>query len=510
MKIRTQLILSTAVFALVLLLIVVSVIGTNQRLDHLIQQDQVANTLEQGANDIGYLSSEYLLHPGSLQRSRWDAAYASFSSDLARFDPGTPEQRTLVANIRYNQQGLQEVFDSVALEFATSPAPSSLAEGSILQVSWSRMAVQTQGMVADTAQLSHIIKSEIQATTQMVNFLIVAILGTFIAFLFTSSYLFYRRTLSSIAELHEGTKVIGSGNLDHIIPEKGDDEIRDLVRAFNRMTVSLRGVTASKAELEREVMVRRRAEEELGEINEELNATNEELTATQEELHQNLDELTNREKELNRALADKEVLLSEIHHRVKNNLAAFISLLSLQGSIEDTLEGTRLKLDLQNRARSMALVHETLYKTHMFDAVDMGMYLETLLDQIAGSFQMTKSVKKVVNAHGVMLDISRATPAGLIINELVTNSYKYAFPESFDSMAVRHAPPAISISLSKTDGMFELTYRDNGVGLPPGIDLATTQTLGLKLVNFLAKHQMRAKIEVHSDNGTEFVFRFRG
>jgi two-component sensor histidine kinase/HAMP domain-containing protein len=503
MKIRTQLILSTAVFALVLFLIVASVIGTNQKLDRLIQQDQIANTLEQGANDIGYLSSEYLLHPGNLQHSRWDEAYASFSSALATFESGTPEQQTLVANIRYNQQGLREVFDSVALEFATSPAPSSLAEGSILQVSWSRMAVQTQGMVADTAQLSHIIDSETLATTQMVNLLIFALLGTFIAFLFTSSYLFYRRTLSSIAELHEGTKVIGSGNLDHIIPEKGDDEIRDLVRAFNQMTVNLRGVTASKADLEREVIVRKKAEEDLGEINEE-------LTATQEELHQNLDELTSRERELNSALTEKEALLSEIHHRVKNNLAAFISLLSLQGSIEDTPEGKRLKLDLQNRARSMALVHETLYRTHMYDAVDMGMYLDTLLDQIAGSLQMTKPVKRIVDAHGVMLDISRATPAGLIINELVTNSFKYAFPESFDSMAVRHAPPSICITLSKTEGMFELIFRDNGIGLPPGIDLATTQTLGLKLVNFLAKHQMRAKIEVHSNNGTEFIFRFKG
>jgi two-component sensor histidine kinase len=122
---------------------------------------------------------------------------------------------------------------------------------------------------------------------------------------------------------------------------------------------------------------------------------------------------------------------------------------------------------------------------------------------------MTKPVKRIVDAHGVMLDISRATPAGLIINELVTNSFKYAFPESFDSMAVRHAPPSICITLSKTEGMFELIFRDNGIGLPPGIDLATTQTLGLKLVNFLAKHQMRAKIEVHSNNGTEFIFRFK-
>jgi two-component sensor histidine kinase len=139
----------------------------------------------------------------------------------------------------------------------------------------------------------------------------------------------------------------------------------------------------------------------------------------------------------------------------------------------------------------------------------MEMYLTTLLEQVSQSFQKTKAVKTVVNAHGIMLDIPRATPAGLIINELVTNSFKYAFPASFDSQAVRNAPPTISITLTKNNGEYTMIFKDNGVGLPPGFDPGKTKTLGLKLVNFLAKHQMRAKIEVQSDNGTEFVFRFR-
>ena len=241
----------------------------------------------------------------------------------------------------------------------------------------------------------------------------------------------------------------------------------------------------------------------------ELEQRNEELTATQKELQRNIAELREREHDLGRALAEKEVLLSEIHHRVKNNLTAFISLLSLEGSTEGTPAGKQLKLDLQNRARSMALVHETLYRTHLFNDVDMEMYLTTLLDQISRSFQTTKAVKTVVNAHGVMLDIPRATPAGLIINELVTNSFKYAFPASFDSQAIRNSPPTISITLTKNDGEYTMIFKDNGIGIPAGFDLVKTHTLGLKLVNFLAKHQMRAKIEVQSDIGMEFIFRFR-
>jgi PAS domain S-box-containing protein len=258
-----------------------------------------------------------------------------------------------------------------------------------------------------------------------------------------------------------------------------------------------------------DITERKRAEEELKKKNEDLNALNEEITATQEELQQNVEELSRREEDLSKALAEKEVLLSEIHHRVKNNLSAFISLLSLQGSTEDTPAGKMLRQDLQNRARSMALIHETLYRTHSYNEVDMGVYLTNLLEQIAQSFQTTKAVKTVVDAHGVMLDIPRATPAGLIVNELVTNSFKYAFPVSFDSQEARHAPPTISIVLTKSDGAYEMVIRDNGIGVPSGFDPAKMQTLGLKLVNFLAKHQMRAKIEVYSDNGTEFIFRFK-
>jgi PAS domain S-box-containing protein len=253
----------------------------------------------------------------------------------------------------------------------------------------------------------------------------------------------------------------------------------------------------------------KKTESELKKNNEDLNAVNEKLVSVQEELRENVKELVKRELALNDALAEKDVLLSEIHHRVKNNLSAFISLLSLEGSIEDTPEGKRLKQDLQNRARSMALIHETLYRTNLYNEVDMGIYLGSLLDQIAKSFTTIRPVKIIVDADGVLLDIPRATPAGLIISEIVTNSFKYAFPDSFDPVAVRGSPPAITVTLSKNEGLYEIIVRDNGIGFPPGFDMTKSHTLGLKLIYFLAKHQMQAKIEVNSSDGTEFLFRFR-
>ena len=259
-----------------------------------------------------------------------------------------------------------------------------------------------------------------------------------------------------------------------------------------------------------DITERKRMEEELRRKHDDLNAAYEEITSTQEELRQNLEELTNREKQLNEALAEKEVLLSEIHHRVKNNLAAFISLLSLEGSYEESPAGRDLKRDLQNRARTMALIHETLYRTRQYSDVDMNVYLNTLVNQVVSSYSTGQTIRIVVEAKEVTLDLVRATPIGLIVNELVTNTLKYAFPNETTSVkADRSEPGTIGIKMSSEDGIYLLKVSDNGVGLPAGLDVQKTQTLGLKLVNFLAKHQLRSKIEINTDKGTEFVFRFK-
>jgi len=253
---------------------------------------------------------------------------------------------------------------------------------------------------------------------------------------------------------------------------------------------------------------RKQAEEELKRKHRDLNAAYEEITSTQEELQQNVEELSKREQELSESLAEKEILLSEIHHRVKNNLTAFISLLSLEGSYEDSPAGRALKQDLQNRARSMALIHETLYRTKKYSSVDMGVYLGTLVEQVATSYASEKDIRTVVDADGIIADLTRATPCGLIVNELITNSFKYAFPDSFDCEEECGEPCTIRISLAKEDDLYILKVGDNGIGLPEEIDIATTKSLGLKLVAFLARHQLRAKIDVVKEKGSEYIFRF--
>jgi len=246
----------------------------------------------------------------------------------------------------------------------------------------------------------------------------------------------------------------------------------------------------------------KKAEEELKRKNEDLNALNEECSLREEELIKS-------EIDLKQALAEKEVLLSEVHHRAKNNLTAFISLLSLDGTYEETKGGIALRKDLQNRARSMALIHETLYRTGKFSDVDMEVYLNNLVGQIAGSYGGSAKIQTIVDVRAVTLDVSRATTAGLIINELVTNSFKYAFPPGFDCLVVRGEPCTIRVSLAHGDGMDILTVADNGCGLPEGFDPLTAKSLGLKLVNFLARHQLHADIDVRAEKGTEYILHLK-
>jgi PAS domain S-box-containing protein len=275
-------------------------------------------------------------------------------------------------------------------------------------------------------------------------------------------------------------------------------------------------LTATDEELRQNIDELGKKEQELTVTNDELNATNEELSSTQEELRHNIEELGRSEEilranetELRESLEEKEVLLSEIHHRVKNNLTAFISLLSLEGSYSDTPEGQALRLDLQNRARSMALVHETLYKTKKYSQVDMGVYLSTLVNQIATTFPAPKAVQTFVSAEGVTIDIARATPCGLIINELMTNAFKHAFTESSTCGGPGLDPCSFRVGLARGEGYYTLSVSDNGVGLPATVDIKTAKSLGLKLVHFLARHQLRATVDVEVSGGTRYTIRFK-
>lgn len=264
MKIRTAFIITMIIFGLVLLIIAASVVLTIQQLERLDMQEETAISIERGASELSYLSNDYLLYREDQQHIRWETKWSSISHDLAQLEPSSPEQQVIVDNIKDNHERLKAVFDNVALAFQdTTQTSGAESIQSFTQVSWSRMAVQNQGIAFDASQLSQVIRDRKDQLRQTNSLLIFVLLGSFSAYFVTNYLIVQRRLLKSIADLHSGTKVIGSGNLDFALEVKHDDEIGELSRAFNLMTTDLKGVTASKTELEREVVERKRAEEEV-------------------------------------------------------------------------------------------------------------------------------------------------------------------------------------------------------------------------------------------------------
>ena len=231
-----------------------------------------------------------------------------------------------------------------------------------------------------------------------------------------------------------------------------------------------------------------------------------ELKLVEEVLKWTHDELEQQTEALRASLAEKEVLLKEVHHRVKNNLAVIMGLLDLQGQkIVD--EPTRASMaELSNRIRSMSLVHEQLYQSENFARIDFQDYLNTLTAHLHSSYQSSRNIHVSVAAAGVKMGLDSAVPCGLIITELVTNAIKYAFPEGQTCSGAVGCEIAVSVTW---DGVaYTLTVADNGVGLPADLDWTNISTLGLLLVKMLGEHQLQGKIEVDCTCGTTFRLRF--
>lgn len=203
------------------------------------------------------------------------------------------------------------------------------------------------------------------------------------------------------------------------------------------------------------------------------------------------------EEHLKSSLKEKEVLLKEIHHRVKNNLQIISSLLNLQsGYIQDGEAGAMFK-ESRNRVKSMALIHERLYQSKDLARIDIADYVRNLTTHLFRSYgAKARAVSLEIDVENILLDIDTAMPCGLIINELVTNSLKHAFPPG-TSGKIR-----IGLHRDNHDGL-ALSVSDNGVGLTPDFDFQQTESLGLQLVNTLTE-QLQGQIEIARDEGTTF------
>jgi two-component system, sensor histidine kinase PdtaS len=208
------------------------------------------------------------------------------------------------------------------------------------------------------------------------------------------------------------------------------------------------------------------------------------------------------EEKIKSSLREKEVLLKEIHHRVKNNLQIISSLLNLQSAHIRDPRALEVFKEGQGRVRSMALIHEKLYQSDDLARVDFSEYISNLAAYLFRSYEVNAGgVRLNVEAEDVLLGVDTAIPCGLIINELVSNSLKHGFPGGKGG--------SIHITL-RPEGpeRLKLCVADDGVGLPPGFDVRDTPSLGLQLVNTLAR-QLGGAVEVGGSAGAEFNITFR-
>lgn len=215
-------------------------------------------------------------------------------------------------------------------------------------------------------------------------------------------------------------------------------------------------------------------------------------------------DIFNQRKELEALLDEKEVLLKEISHRVKNNFQLIFSLLALGADNIKDSDSLEVLEDCQHRVKTMALIHEKLYKSKSFTDINFTEYIKELIEDLSISYGAEKNnINLNIESENVKLEIKQIIQCGLIVNELVSNSFKYAFPPE------RTGGKEINIEIrGDNSGIIELVVSDNGIGIPEDFDFENSETLGLKLVDIIARNELEGDVNIRSENGTAFQIRF--
>ena len=208
-----------------------------------------------------------------------------------------------------------------------------------------------------------------------------------------------------------------------------------------------------------------------------------------------------KEEQIQKNLNEKEVLLKEIHHRVKNNMQVIKSILSLQAQATNDPKFTQAANECMNRIHSMALVHEKMYQSGDFAQIDFKSYIEAMAHDLLIAY-FRSNISMQLEISDIALNLEKAIPCGLILNELITNAIKYAFPDGQQGRILIMMRPF-------EKDKYELIVQDDGVGLPPDVDIENTESLGLKLVQVLTE-QIDGTLELKNNGGTHFRIVFPG
>jgi two-component sensor histidine kinase/HAMP domain-containing protein len=311
----------------------------------------------------------------------------------------------------------------------------------------------------------------------------------------------------------------------------GDDEIGSLVDAFNEMLHQIdqqnaslvqarksaeestgealrlaERVTHTNFKLENEIRIRKDVEKTLQKHRESLEERIRERTSELREINRQLtEEILERmaaEKKIRDSLDEKVLLLGEIHHRVKNNLQVISSLMDLTRRRTLNAEAKTVLADARSKIYAMSLVHSQLYRSEHFTRIDMAVHIRRLLGSMGQIY--TDSYRRVrprIACDHVFLSVTQAIPCALVLNELISNVFKHAYPENEKGECL--------ITMEMIDGnRIHFRVRDNGVGISENIDIESTETLGLKLIRNLVRKQLKGEVWFKNNNGMDIVVEF--
>lgn len=326
--------------------------------------------------------------------------------------------------------------------------------------------------------------------------------------------------MTSLAETRDKVRAFRMGAADYITKPFQAEEVLARVETLislhaMRKKLELRNLELLSANeelakvnaaLSSEISERMQAEAEVTAYRDQLEnlvrERTEELALTNASLKAEIFERQQAEEKVLASLREKEILLKEIHHRVKNNLQIISSLLELQCEHVNDEQALRFFRESQDRIKAMALVHERLYASADLASICVCEYLESLASHLMLTYsKVAGRIALEFESDKLCLGIEEAIPCGLIVNELVSNSLKHAFPDGRTG--------TITLNCRTSDeGMIVLSVSDNGVGFPAGLDFRETETLGLQIVNILTQ-QLHGSIELSNDGGALFTIRFR-
>jgi PAS domain S-box-containing protein len=215
-------------------------------------------------------------------------------------------------------------------------------------------------------------------------------------------------------------------------------------------------------------------------------------------LHHDITERKQAEEELMAALREKEVLIREVHHRVKNNLQVISSILDMSSLRIRDEQANHLILDARSKIHSMATIHSQLYTSESFEQIDVGSHIREMTAYLFQIYTEARNITPIVEFGTINLEIALAVPYAIVLNELVANALRHAFKGREKGM--------VKVSAEKlADGTILTRVKDDGIGISPEFDLAKVDTLGLKLVRNIVKQQLKGKIQIKRDKGTEFI-----